>query len=134
ERGVAHRVAPVDQSLLEIVVHSLEPGRRLGEGERALERTVQRIGQLVIMDVGANAPIGAPAGPRLEGVDYLPLAQRPHLIVDEIEDPVGVPRPISLGLLLLLRLAAGIADEHRLIAFPYRLQTEIVVYTAIRKY
>ena len=42
-------------------------------------------------------------------------------------------RPVALGLLLRLELAAAIADEHRLIALPRGLETEIVVDPAVRE-
>ena len=59
QRGVADRVAPVDQPLLQLVVQPLQPRRRLRQpivrssGQGSASR------QLVVRDVGADAPIGA---------------------------------------------------------------------------
>jgi len=61
----------------------------------------------------------------------LALAQRAYLIVDEIQDPIGVLRPIAFGLLLRLYLAAPIADENGVIALPRGLKTKIVVHASI---
>jgi hypothetical protein len=43
QRRIAHGVAPIDQPLLQVVIHSLKSGRRLGESERTLKRAVERV-------------------------------------------------------------------------------------------
>ena len=111
QRRIADRITPIDQSLLRCSVEPLQARRQFGKLRRAIQRTLQRIGQLVIRDVGADAPVGTLARSRHEGVDDLALAQRTHLVVDQVQNPVGMPRPVRLRRFLFLGLAAGIATR-----------------------
>ena len=62
---VAHRVSPVDQPFLQSLVETFEAGRGLGQRHGAVMRTIERIGELIVGNVGANAPIGSLAAPDL---------------------------------------------------------------------
>ena len=94
-------------------------------------RTRQRIGKAVVADVGPDAPVGSLPDTGLERVDRLPLAQRAHLVVHQIQHAIGMARPIGLGLLLRPELPSRIADEHRLVLLPGGFEPHVVVHTAI---
>src|SRR5262249_25279965 len=114
-----------------MVVERFESRRCLRKRQGAVMWTIEWIGKLVVGNIGPNAPISSFTRAALIGIDHLPLAQRAHLIIDQVENPVCVARPIALGFLLRLQFAPAITDKHCLIAFPYCLQTEIVVDSAV---
>src|SRR5262249_5707121 len=96
-----------------------------------LPRTFQSVRELVVTDVRADAPVGALARPASVGFDQHPLAQAPHLVIDQVNYAARVSHPIAGGLLLRRQLRAGVADEYGLIALEDRLQTEVVVDAAV---
>ena len=66
-------------------------------------------------------------------LDQLALAQRPDLIVDKVQYPIGMPRPVVLRLLFGINLAPAVADEDRVVALPRGLKAKIVVDASIRE-
>ena len=65
QRRVAHRVAPVDQPLLQLSSRRLS---RVGVSASSIVRSNgqgKRIGEPIVRDVGADAPIGALAVDRV---------------------------------------------------------------------
>ena len=133
QRRVADGVAPVDQPLLQLVVEPLEPRRRLrrarvsaraGRAARPATRSRRcRCGcpnkRLCVL----VAPVSN------ESITWRLRRRAPGCRSGRAPD--RVPRPVALGLLLGLHLAAAVADQHRLVALPDRLQAEVVVDAAV---
>ena len=129
--GVTDGITPVDQTLLERRLDRLETGRDGRKGERPVEGAGECVGELVVGDVGANAPVGSLTFLRLVGVDQLPFPQAPYLVVDDVEDPDRVLNPVGFRLPLGLDLGPRVADEDGLEILEDGLQPQVVVDTPV---
>ncbi len=113
--GVARRKSPIDEPLLQRVVQLLEARRCVCQYQCPVMRAIERIGQLIILDIGANTPIGAFAEAHLVGSDHLPLAQAHHLIVEQGENPVDMLEPFTLWLGFVIGHTAAVTHQNRLV-------------------
>ena len=118
QRGVANCIAPIDQSLLQPVIHRFQARGRFGEPHGRVDGTRQGVRQGIIEHIGPNSPIRTRTNALFEGIDHLTLAERAHLIVDEIEHAIGVTAPIRFWLFLRLELSTRVADENSAVALP----------------
>src|SRR5262249_37213854 len=108
QRGVADGVSPVHETILNVAGHSLEPCRNLGERERVSGRALQRIvWKLIVNEGGADTPIGTVVIPAFIGIDEVTLAKTPDLIVNGIQHPQRMPRPVSVRVRFRSDLLAG---------------------------
>src|SRR5262249_16001076 len=85
----------------------------------------------VIRDVRADAPIGALPRAVYVRLDQLSFAQASDLIINEIQHPIRVTRPVLLRLLLGLRFPSCIAHEDSVKIFPCALEAEVVIHATV---
>ena len=94
--GVRHRVTPIHQSILQLFIHSFEAGRRARQFTSACRGARQRLRDLIIRDVGPDAPVRPHSRTSLVRINYLPLTQATDLVINQVKDPAGVIEPLGL--------------------------------------
>src|SRR5882724_2750983 len=96
-RCIADSVSPVNQSFLIQRAEALQTRRDIGELERLLLGTRQSVGQPIISNVCADAPVRTLASFVSVGINHLSLPQTPHLTVDQVQYSQRVNNPIRFG-------------------------------------
>src|SRR4051812_13101282 len=96
ESRIADRISPVHELLLQGFAHRLQSSRGISQQHRLVNGTWERVRQAVIGNVGPDAPVRSFAQPDLERSDHPTLAKGAHLIVHQLENSVGMTRPVGV--------------------------------------
>ena len=93
---IAHPISPVDEPFLNCRRNLLQASGLKRQQHGFLAWAMERVGQIIILNMRPDAPVRAEPVARFVGIDYLVLAQAAHLIIDDIQDAKRVTRPIGM--------------------------------------
>jgi len=101
QRRIADGVSPIHEAILNVRRHFLQARRDIGERFGISGLALQGIArEPIARKIGADAPVGAAVIASNVGPDKVPLAQAAHLIIDGIEDPQRMARPVVVRIFL----------------------------------